>query len=234
MTAYQVSVGEAVEGRVVGRQVERESRTRRTRSRAVSRARSRRCVPYGWKRCAAADQLGRPRGSARSRRGRRGSWPMCTCTYVRSRHGVPATCVLIPGMRRAVAFQTFEISSHVRNVIVTVSRRRVGCQQVAGVTVPQRVSQQVGAEPLGGEDLELPPGRGRSARSACPARTRWWSRSGWHPVLRPARPTRGSTPGARYRCGGPVRLPRHGHPTYISGSHTYVSRSQPFPAWSDD
>jgi hypothetical protein len=38
------------------------------------------------------------------------------CTYVGLRHGVPATCVLIPGVHRAIAFRVFEISPSVRKL----------------------------------------------------------------------------------------------------------------------
>ncbi|RPF34238.1 hypothetical protein EDD92_4184 [Streptomyces sp. TLI_185] len=57
------------------------------------------------------------------------SSPVCSCTYVRLRHGVPATCVLIPGMHRAIAFRMFEISSYVRNAGATL---RVDMQGVNG------------------------------------------------------------------------------------------------------
>jgi hypothetical protein len=46
--------------------------------------------------------------------------PVCSCTYAGLRHGVPATCVLIPGMHRTIAFRMFEISTYVRNAGVTL------------------------------------------------------------------------------------------------------------------
>jgi hypothetical protein len=42
--------------------------------------------------------------------------PVNTCTYVRPRNRVPVTYVPIPVVRRALAFQPFEIPSHGRNV----------------------------------------------------------------------------------------------------------------------
>ncbi len=53
--------------------------------------------------------------------------PGATRTYVGLRRGVTSTRVPTPVMHRAVAFQPFEMSSHVRNVGVTLGGR--GCQR---------------------------------------------------------------------------------------------------------
>src|SRR3954470_9639518 len=75
---------------------------------------------------------------------------VCTCTYVRLRHGVPTTCVLIPVMRTAVAprcfvgsVTLFEISSHVRNADVTVRRGGGECQWVERITVSTPLSTRL-------------------------------------------------------------------------------------------
>ncbi len=142
--------------------------------------------------------------------------PACSCTYVGLRHGVPATCVLIPGVQG--------------NCLSCV--RNIDKRSEVGVTVRCRVRGVNGTNWNGYREMfkaafGLPTeqrGRGAWAGRASPCRSAVSGRAGGIGWVSAGRGCRVPVPGARVWVGSLDDLRRHG--PSVDGGRT---RGRPSP-----